>query len=47
MLIFFIDNGVKFIEWLQSSRGLNLEGVKYSLFGCGNRTSSHHINVHA
>ncbi|CAH0045995.1 unnamed protein product [Clonostachys solani] len=39
------DNGIKFIEWLQSSPGLNLEGVKYSVFGCGNRDWMHTYQV--
>uniref|UniRef100_A0A8H7NPF5 Bifunctional cytochrome P450/NADPH--P450 reductase n=1 Tax=Bionectria ochroleuca TaxID=29856 RepID=A0A8H7NPF5_BIOOC len=39
------DNGMKFIEWLQSSPGLNLEGVKYSIFGCGNRDWMHTYQV--
>ncbi|VUC25933.1 unnamed protein product [Clonostachys rosea] len=39
------DNGIKFIEWLQSSSGINLEGVQYALFGCGNRDWTHTYQV--
>ncbi|KAI0819916.1 fatty acid hydroxylase [Trametes gibbosa] len=31
------DNAAHFFDWLQSSKGKEAEGVKYSVFGCGNR----------
>ena len=30
------DNAVHFIEWLKNLQGNELEGVKYTVFGCGN-----------
>ena len=31
------DNAAKFVEWLKSLEGDKLKGVKYAVFGCGNR----------
>ena len=31
------DNAAHFFEWLQNLKGSELAGVKYSVFGCGNR----------
>lgn len=31
------DNAAHFVQWLESSEGKKLEGVKYAVFGCGNR----------
>ena len=31
------DNAAHFVEWLQNLQGNKLEGVKYAVFGCGNR----------
>ena len=31
------DNAMQFIEWLQGLKGSELEGVKFAVFGCGNR----------
>lgn len=40
------DNAIKFFSWLQNLKGKPLEGVQYSVFGCGNRRWSHfHHNV--
>jgi cytochrome P450/NADPH-cytochrome P450 reductase len=36
------DNAAHFFEWLQNLQGTNeLQGVKYTTYGCGNRKSSH------
>ena len=34
------DNAVYFMEWLQGLEGSQLQGVKYTVFGCGHRKSS-------
>ena len=34
------DNAAHFIEWLQNLQGNKLDGVKYAVFGCGNREYS-------
>ena len=31
------DNAARFVEWLQGLNGDELKGVKYAVFGCGNR----------
>ncbi|KAF7976157.1 hypothetical protein HWV62_7475 [Athelia sp. TMB] len=31
------DNATKFVDWLQHLEGTELAGVRYSVFGCGNR----------
>ncbi|KAH9899295.1 fatty acid hydroxylase [Cubamyces lactineus] len=31
------DNAAHFFEWLQNLKGSEMAGVKYSVFGCGNR----------
>ena len=33
------DNASHFVEWLQSLKGSELEGVRFGVFGCGNRES--------
>ena len=33
------DNASHFVEWLQSLKGSELEGVRFGVFGCGNRKS--------
>ena len=33
------DNASRFVEWLQSLKGSELEGVRFGVFGCGNRKS--------
>lgn len=33
------DNAARFVEWLQKADGKPLEGVKYTVFGCGHRKS--------
>jgi cytochrome P450/NADPH-cytochrome P450 reductase len=30
-------NAAHFVEWLQTLNGKELNGVKYAVFGCGNR----------
>lgn len=32
------DNAAHFVSWLKSCEGSKLGGVKYAVFGCGNRT---------
>ena len=31
------DNAARFVEWLESSQCQNLQGIKYSVFGCGHK----------
>lgn len=31
------DNAVHFVSWLKSIQGSKLTGIKYAVFGCGNR----------
>lgn len=33
------DNAVHFVSWLKALKDSSLSGVKYAVFGCGNRTS--------
>jgi cytochrome P450 / NADPH-cytochrome P450 reductase len=33
------DNAAKFVEWLQTRKEADLEGVNYAVFGCGHRKS--------
>ena len=33
------DNAVHFVEWLGGLENKELEGVRYAVFGCGNRMS--------
>jgi cytochrome P450/NADPH-cytochrome P450 reductase len=33
------DNAAHFVQWLESLGDKKLEGVKYAVFGCGNRKS--------
>ena len=32
------DNAVHFVNWMKNLKGNQLSGVKYAVFGCGNRT---------
>ncbi len=31
------DNAAHFVEWLQNLKGAEFDGLKYAVFGCGNR----------
>lgn len=31
------DNAAHFFEWMQNTKGKEMENVKYAVFGCGNR----------
>jgi cytochrome P450/NADPH-cytochrome P450 reductase len=42
------DNAAHFVEWLQSlEHSSKLNGVKYAVFGCGNRESTVLFSLHA
>lgn len=42
------DNAAHFVEWLQNlEHSSKLNGVKYAVFGCGNRKSATLFNIHA
>jgi cytochrome P450/NADPH-cytochrome P450 reductase len=40
------DNAAHFVEWLQSLTGHELDGVKYAVFGCGNRKRTRSLYQH-
>lgn len=31
------DNAAHFFEWMQNTKGKEMENVRYAVFGCGNR----------
>ena len=39
------DNAVHFVNWMNGLKGSELSGVKYAVFGCGNRKLSYYSLV--